>query len=332
MEQQNQSTPTGVKGVQDAATSNRLASAEMFKEGLALLRGSGVQQDFAMASARLLDAADLHHSGAYFYCALLYFCGVGVSRNTQSASDFANRYLEADSQGAFAKTAKEIIDGTLGTENAKKLLLTKPAAQNPVAASSTGKKKGLLFAAIGVPVVLIAAVAAFTLTKGGKSSAPDSISGIALENLLPKEDVEQARKEALSIAATLQADAQVTMQQQKAALEAQAKIEQEQKIAQEAQAKAEQEQKVAREAQAKAEQDRLRVEAEARRAAPPQANRQVAMMITSARDAANQGQFDRANGILDGVLVGDPSNQEALSLKAAIKQARSRAVNSLQIK
>lgn len=367
MEQQDKSLTADAPIVQDAATSNQLAGVEMFKEGLALLRGMGVQQDFAMASARLLDAADLHHPTAFYFCALLYFCGVGVSRNTQFASDYAQRYLEADPEGAFGVAAKDIIDGTLGTENAKKLLLEKPSVSKPIDQTKDqpkNKKNNILLAAVGLPVVLIALLGVFALSKNGGSSAPESISGIKLESLLPKEEVEQARKDALSIAASLQADAQVLMQQQKAAEEAQAKAEQEQKVAQEAQAKAEQEQKVAQEARAKTEQEqrvaqearakndqeqrveqeariraereRLRVEAETRNANARQTqlptNRQTAMMISSARDVARQGEFDRANGILDSLLAVEPNNQEARSLQLAIRQARSRAVNNLQIR
>ena len=376
MEQQVQSLSAAAPIVQDAATSNQLAGVEMFKEGLALLRGMGVQQDFAMASARLLDAADLQHPTAFYFCALLYSSGVGVSRNPQFATDYAERYLEADPEGAFKVTAKDIIDGTLSAENAKKLLLEKPSLPKPSVSipidQPKSKKNTILMVAVGLPVVLIALLSAFALSKGSSASAPESISGIKLESLIPKEEVDQARKDALAIAAGLQADAQVLMQQQKAAVEAQAKAEEEQKVAREAQAIAQQEQRVAQEAKAKADQEQsaqLRVAQEARAKADQEqraqqrveqearitaerersraeaenrnanlrqmqqpTSRQTIMMISSAREVARQGEFDRANGILDSLLAVDPNNQEARSLQLAIRQARSRAVNNLQIK
>lgn len=372
MEQQDKSLSADAPIVQDAATSNQIAGVEMFKEGLALLRGMGVQQDFAMASARLLDAADLQHPAASFFCALLYFCGVGVSRNTEFATDYAERYLDADPEGAFKVAAKDIIDGTLSTENAKKLLLEKPSLPKPSVLNPIDqpkrKKNNILFVAVGLPLVLIALLAVFALSKGGGASSPESISGIKLESLLPKEEVDQARKDALSFAANLQADAQVVMQQQKASQEAQIKAEEEQKVANEAKVKADAEQQVVNEAKAKAdaeqqviqaarakaeqeqraeqrverearinaERERSRAEAETRNANSRQiqqpTSRQNSMMISSAREVARQGEFDRANGILDSLLAVDPNNQEARSLQLAIKQARSRAVNNLQIR
>lgn len=317
MEKQDQMPPHVLTTSQTPEITNQHAGAELFKEGVALLRGSGVQQDFSMAAARLLDAADLHHSAAYYFCALLYFAGIGVSRNTENASQYAAQYLEADSKGPFAAAATSIIDGTLGTENAKKLLLEKKGGSQPPLKTQS-QRKYLLAAAIGMPLIFVAGLLVFFMSKTQSSLALGSIAGIKLELLLPKDDVDQARKEAMSIAATLQTDAQVVMQKQKAT--------------QEAQAKAEHDQKLAQEAQIKAEQDRQKAEAEARAVAAAQPAQLSAAMIASAREAARRGEFDRANGILDGVLAGDPSSKEAQSLKISIRQARSQAVNNLQIR
>ncbi len=322
MEQQEQSKETIAPSVQSAATSNLQASAEMFKEGLSLLRGVGVSQDFAMASARLLDADDLNHPVASYYCALLYYCGVGVARNVQTANSFASKYIELNPEGIFLVAAKEIIDGTLGTENARKLLLDRatPVTQ---AADPAKKKKMLIVAAVGVPVVLIALVAVFALTKGSSSTAPASVSGITVENLLPKEEVDRARQEALSIAATLQADAQAIMQKQKLDQEAQEKAEQAQlkKSQDEAKYKAEQGSRAGTETTYPTNQQTTQ-----------HVDRQSNSMVMAANQAVQKGEFDRANGILDAVLASDPNNQQALSLKASIKQTRSRAVNNLQIR
>lgn len=322
--------------VQGAEKSNRAAAIGMFKEGMGLLRGIGTHQDFSMAAARLLDSADLNHPPALFYCALLYFAGVGVSRNTQTASDYAGRYLEASPDGQFSQAAKEVMDGTLGTENAKKLLVERPAA--PKAAQAAGpksKKKLYIAAAVMVTVMLVGGLAVFSKTRDVSSLGPSDISGIKLESLLSKDDIAHAKQEALATAASLQSDAQSLMQKQDADKAAQAKALQEQKDSMDAQAKAAQEQK---DAQAKAEQGAQASQAKADqdRAATSQntsqVKRQTAAMIATAMQAARAGEFDRANGILDGVLAGESSNQEALGLKDAIKSARSRAVNNLQVK
>lgn len=324
MDSRDQVPSTEAPMPQDAATSNQAAGMELFKQGLGLLRGSGAQQDFSMAAARLLDAADLNHTSACYFCALLYFSGIGVARNNQNASQYANQYLEADPKGVFAATAKSIIDGSLGTENAKKLLLEKPMINQHHESNkpASSNKKYIIATAVLTPLILVSGLTFFSLSKTGSPLAPSSIAGLKVDLLLPTDDAEQALKEALSIAATLQSDAQVVIQKQKAT----------QQTAQDAQAKTELDQKNAQEAQIKSEQDRQRAEAEARVSAAAQPGRLSASMVTSAREAARRGEFDRANGILEGVLAADPGNREAESLKVSIRQARSQAVNNLQIR
>lgn len=324
-----------VPDVQSAEKSKQAAAIGMFKEGMGFLRGIGTPQDFAMASARLLDSADLNHPPAFFYCALLYFAGVGVSRNTQTASDYAGRYLEVAPDGQFAQVAKEVIDGTFGTENARKLLVERPAASTPVAASVAkpkSKKPMYIAVAVMIPVLLGGGLFAFSKMHDVSSLGPTDISNIKLETLLSKDDIASAQKEAMAAAATMQSDAQSQMQKQDADKAAQAKAEQEKKDAADAQAqaqaKAEQEQK---DAQAKAEQ--VARAAQAAQAAQPAIKiAQTSQMLATAMQAARAGEFDRANGILDAVLAGDASNQQAIGLKESIKRARSRAVNDMQIK
>lgn len=320
--------------VQSAEKSKEAAAIGMFKEGMGFLRGIGTPQDFAMASARLLDSADLNHPPALFYCALLYFAGVGVSRNPQTASDYASRYLETSPAGQFEQVAKEVIDGTFGTENARKLLVERPSASMPVeapVAKPKSKKQMYIAAAVMIPVFLGGGLFAFSKLHDVSSLGPADISTIKLESLLSKDEIASAQKAALAAAATMQSDAQSLMQKQDADKAAQAKAEQEQKDAADAQAqaqaKAEQEQK---DAQAKAEQEARAAQA-ARAALPAKNNAQTSQMVATAMQAARSGEFDRANGILDGVLAGDSSNQDALRLKESIKRARSSAVNNMHI-
>ena len=314
-----------VPDVQSAEKSKQAAAIGMFKEGMGFLRGIGGPQDFAMASARLLDSADLEHPPAFFYCALMYFAGVGVSRNTQTASDYAGRYLEVAPNGQFAQVAKDVIDGTFGTENARKMLVERPAASTkaaaPVAVAQVKSNKPMyIAAAVLIPVLLGGGLFAFTKMHDVSSLGPTDISNIKIESLLSKDDVASAQKEAMTAAATMQSDAQSQMQKQDADKAAQAKAEQEQKDAADAQAQA----------QAKAEQEARSTQAA--QAAQVRNSEQTTKMLATALQAARAGEFDRANGILDAVLAGDASNQQAISLKESVGRARARAINNMQIK
>lgn len=320
---------TNRDGSQNSDKLNKTA-IDFFKDGMALLRGIGTHQDFSMAAARLLDSADFNHPPALFYCSLLYFAGVGVSRNTKTASEYAGRYLDIEPEGQFAEIAKAVINGTLGTENARKLLTERPNAMPSEAkAKQISKKPIYLFMAVLIPALAAGSFYFYSKSKDVSSLGPSDISGIKLESLLSKDEVNEASKQALLIAATLQTEAQSLMQQQAAADAAQAKAKEEQQAAMEAQAIAEQERKAAEEKKQKEEQQ-MADHAEAEKSA--MTSNRIALMITSARQAARAGEFDRAMGILDGALAADPSNREALVLKKAIKQARSQAVNNLEIR
>ena len=76
----------------------------------------------SMALAKLLDAADLNNPEANFLAALFYFTGTGIQRNLADASKYATKYIELEPKGKFVRNAKEIVDGTVGTENAKRLI------------------------------------------------------------------------------------------------------------------------------------------------------------------------------------------------------------------
>jgi hypothetical protein len=312
---------------------------------MAYLRGTSGTQDFGMAAARLLDASDLGHRVAHFYCALLYFCGVGVTRNLQSAGEYAGRYIDADPSGPFVEAARELEAGSLGTENAKRILMKGPATPKKASAAPQ-PARGLPKAAIigaAAAVVAIGAVAVVLVLRTGAPSQLDSPAAIKLETLLPADDVDKARKEALTVAASLQTGAQALMQERKAAEEARAQAEQDRVAQEQEQARlaAEAQAREQAEAQARA-QDTQRQQAEQAlrpRPAPVQAapaepqarpsDRQEArqdrqQMVATVRDLVRQGDYDRADRMVSAVLAGDPSNRAALALQQHIQRVRNR--------
>ena len=171
-----------------------------------------------MAAARMLDASDYGHPAATFYAALMYFCGVGVSRNIQSAREYALKYLQMAPDGPFKASAKEIVDGSLGTKNAEKILFSRP---DQIATSASKRKLSLpLLVGVGV-VILIGIVASFMLIRSKVApSAVQMAADIKIDQLLTKEEIDQANKEALTIAASLQSNAKLELQQENQRAEA----------------------------------------------------------------------------------------------------------------
>lgn len=333
---------------------SKSASGSLFQDGISLLRGDGAPQDFGMAAARMLDASDYGHPAATFYAALMYFCGVGVSRNIQSAREYALKYLQMAPDGPFKASAKEIVDGSLGTKNAEKILFSRP---DQIATSASKRKLSLpLLVGVGV-VILIGIVASFMLIRSKVApSAVQMAADIKIDQLLTKEEIDQANKEALTIAASLQSNAKLELQQENQRAEAaeaerQAQEEQRKHAEEEAIAQAEAKAKAQAEADAKAQeaQARARAEQEARaleyaqRQAEAQARAQAAAqatassaqtrnMLASARTAAQQGQYDRALGMVDSILASQPNNRDALTLQNEIRNAQTRALRSMVIR
>lgn len=321
-------------------TAPPLAAVDFFREGRAFLAGSNGPQDFGLAAARLLDAADLKHPAALFYCALLYYCGVGVTRNVTTASDYASQYLTAQGGGVFAKECKAILDGSLGTENARKLLFQKSTAEAaPV--SRIGSKRWLIAAAVAIPLLGAGTLIAIHFSEKLPDNL-DAVGGLQIDQLISKAEIEEAQREALTRAAAVQADADIELQQLKAAAAQQEKADQERREQEAAAARQQQAEIAERERQRQTElaerEERRREAEETRRAAALEAQawqtgqRQNTSMLATARDAIRQGQLDRANGILDAVLAASPGNADALMLKQHIQQVRARAISNLQIR
>jgi hypothetical protein len=131
-----------------------------------------VQGNLGMALARALDAADMDHAEATFLVALMYFTGTGIQRNTETASEFANKYLLLQPDGPKKSEARAIIDGTIGTANAKNMILGSDYAKPDTPASaSLASNKWMIFAGIAVALAVMFLVGYLVLQKKEKTAA-----------------------------------------------------------------------------------------------------------------------------------------------------------------
>ena len=111
-------------------------AGQVFIQGLGYLHGAEGVQDFDMAAARLHQAAEMGLAAAHMYCALLHYCGVGAARSLPRAVEHVVRYLVAEPSGTFALVARDLAAGSLGADNARRLLFdggSRPAAGGRVA-------------------------------------------------------------------------------------------------------------------------------------------------------------------------------------------------------
>lgn len=188
---------------------------QQFLKGISLLTGVGAQKDESMAAASLLDSSDLDNPSGLFACALIYFCGVGVTRNAQTASEFAQKYLQLEPKGAYSKLCKEVIDGSVGSSNALKALYAlgpSAGSSGPVAfnanlysSASAAKNKKLYFIGGGaVASIVLIALVLLVPNIGGPlpaSEAPDAAS------LFTPEEIIEAKRKALEQAGIIRTEA-----------------------------------------------------------------------------------------------------------------------------
>jgi hypothetical protein len=188
---------------------------EKFLKGISLLTGVGAQKDESMAAANLLDSSDFDNPSGLFACALIYFCGVGVTRNPQTASEFAQKYLQLDSKGKYSKLCTEVIDGSVGSSNALKALYalgpsggsSGPATFNAnLYSTASAAKNKKLYLVGGGAGALVVAIALFVLVPkiGGPlpaSEAPDAAS------LFAPEEIVEAKRKALEQAGLIRTEA-----------------------------------------------------------------------------------------------------------------------------
>jgi hypothetical protein len=342
------SSDTAVAPAPEATTQRRPGGAELTELGLAYLRGHGKPRDEGMAVASLLDAADLDHPPAVLLCALCYFAGIGVTRNTQTAAEYATKYLQLAPGASDAAAARDIIDGTLGTERARSMLADDAPANGHASVAASKSRVPMIAGAVAV-VAVLAGGAAFMLLRNTPGAAPNPTADIAA--LIPAAELEAARKDALAIALRINAETTAAMKQaedakaqasaQQADTDEQARLASE-KAAQDAQqekdAQAEQlrqAQEQARAAEARATAQAAELEA-ARQRASQQASRsnqtpQLRSMYSAAVEALKQGEYDRASGLVDGMLALAPNHPQVLQLKASIQQAKRDALNRMRV-
>ena len=199
----------------------------MLEEGFQYLRGKGTQQDFGMAAAKLLDSADTGLEEAYVFCALIYYCGIGVMRNIETAVEYATKYQEAKPHGDYARLIDEILTGTIGTDNAKNILFGKSSNLS----STPSKSKLPLVAAIVLPVIVLIGAGTYMFSGTDQSIDPNEINEISLDKILPADEVAQAEKQAMSIAGSLFSEAQIALQEKKRSQEETARQEAESEAA-----------------------------------------------------------------------------------------------------
>lgn len=132
-----------------------------------------VQGNLGMALARTLDAADMDHAEANFLAALMYFTGTGIQRNTETASEYAKKYLMLLPDGPKKSEARAIIDGTIGTANAKNLILGSEYAKPDTPASvSLASNKWMIFGGVAVVLIIMFLVGYLVLQKKEKTATP----------------------------------------------------------------------------------------------------------------------------------------------------------------
>lgn len=140
-----------------------------------------VQGNLGMALARALDAADLDHAEANFLVALMYFTGTGIQRNTETASEYANKYLMLLPDGPKKSEARAIMDGTIGTANAKNMILgSEYAKPDTPASASLASNKWVVFAGVAVVLIVMFLVGYLVLQKKEKATTPTETAAPAV--------------------------------------------------------------------------------------------------------------------------------------------------------
>jgi hypothetical protein len=190
---------------------------EDLKQGLAYLTGVGQSKDEAMAAACFLNAFDRGSPDGAVAAAIVYYCGIGVTRDTQQATEYANIYLVKEPNGAHARSMHEIVDMSLGSENARKILMALGGSKSSIVNApqqvpknvgpdqrSTDNKKVLIFAGSGVlsiGVILAVLFGGATIgTAGLGKPAP-------LEKLFTTEELKASKEEAQSFAGLVRNEA-----------------------------------------------------------------------------------------------------------------------------
>ncbi len=197
------------------------AGRDQFLKGMSVLKGVGQSKDEGMAAASFLDSSDLNYPDGVFASSLIYFCGVGVSRNVQTAAEFAHQYLNNHGDQKHSKNCREIISESMGTQNALKILhgLDKGEANltgkskalssfdsapiPQITAASGNKKMLLIFVGVGIGVLGLSFL--FLMPKaGGELLLPTPKEPSAL---FTPEEIQEARRKSLERAGVVRTEA-----------------------------------------------------------------------------------------------------------------------------
>jgi hypothetical protein len=190
---------------------------EAFTRAFKHLKGIGQPKDAGLAAAGFLDSSDLKFPEGILACALIYFAGVGVTRNTETASEFANEYLSLAQDARLGKIAKEIVDGSLGTQNALKSLaeldnsdasIANPALKTNSNSAGIAPPKNNLKLIVGFGVlglVVVGGAVFFMLPQaGGNMSLPVSQEP---STFFKTEEIQEAKRKALEKAGVVRTEA-----------------------------------------------------------------------------------------------------------------------------
>lgn len=147
---------------------NNETAQKSLLEGKAFL----TQGNYGMAIARILDAADLNDPEGTFLASLMYFSGTGIQRNLSEASMYAQKYLQLSPEGRYSSEAKDVIDGSIGTENAKRLIFGSDEPYSPAYKVLGGvvekKNVGIIAAAVVGVIILVIGTYFFFSHRGEK--------------------------------------------------------------------------------------------------------------------------------------------------------------------
>jgi hypothetical protein len=155
------------------------------KDGYSLLnesRSQLAQGNLGMALARAMDSSDAGNAEASLLVALMYFSATGIQRNLEQASFYAKKYIELDPKGTQKVLAESIVDGTVGTENAKRLIFGSKEPYSKPYTSLGGKVAGgnspriTTFFAISIVVLLICFGGGYYYLQPTKQEASKNLS------------------------------------------------------------------------------------------------------------------------------------------------------------
>jgi TPR repeat protein len=138
---------------------------ELYERGMAFIHGSGVEQNYGMAIASFLDGMDMGHADCTIKASLIYYLGAGISRNAETAKQYARQYLKLKPDGEFGMVAGQIVRESLDVSTARSLLLDQNLVESapsvvvdPVVRDTSNRSRVILISS-GIFVVFILVIA-----------------------------------------------------------------------------------------------------------------------------------------------------------------------------